>query len=221
MTMLQLLPSISSRIVWTSVQAKRARARMLRPWQDALLQCHGVWALELSPSDLPLSLATLRMAKVWHFAASFRASKRHWPIQPASLDLVLWRVTADDLLILPALMQQMAMSLGPAARVLIWIEAPLLNGWCQIGMPLCTGHDWVLRQATWGDARALTLPPAVWSRTWSATLQTWIPSGAQWSVQLWQRETACPAAPASKPRARRLAAPALGWQPQSSIDHSK
>lgn len=219
--MFQLLPSISSRAAWTPVQAQRARARMLKPWQDALAQCHGVWAMELSPPDLPLPSGTLRMARRWHFATSFQAGKRHWPIQPGCLDLVLWRVTDDDLGILPALMQQIAMSLGPAARVLIWVEAPLLSSWCQIGMPLCSGRDWVLRQATWGDARALTLPPAAWSRVWSAALQTWVPSAAQWSVQLWQRETACPAAPTSRAQARKRAVPGLGWQPQSSVDHSK
>lgn len=218
MTVFQLLPSIASRTAWTSVQAQRARARMLKPWQAALAQCHGLSALELSPEPLPLD--ALRMAHVWRFAHSFQASKRLWPIQPGSLDLVLWRPGADDIADLPALMTQIALSLGPAARVMIWIEAPLLKSWCQTGMPLCEGHDWVLRRAAWGDARALTWLPATVSHKWSAALQTWLPSVAAWSIQLWQRETICPSGPAVRRRVSTLPAPVMGWQPQSSIDHS-
>lgn len=219
MTVFQLLPSISARASWTPVQAQRARARMLKPWQYCLAQCHGVWALELS--QVPLPLTSLRMAKVWRYAESFQASRCLWPIQPGCLDLVLWRLSAEDVAELPALMSQMALSLGPAARVLIWIEAPLLNSWCQTGMPLCSGHDWVLREAEWGDARPLTLLPARWSRKWSSALQTWVPNGAQWSVQLWQRETICTNRPALRRWKGRASAAGLGWQPQSSIDHSK
>lgn len=219
MTVFQLLPSISSRAPWTPVQVERARARMLKPWQSCLAQCHGVWALELSQTPLPRD--ALRMARVWRFAESFQASRQHWPLQPGCLDLVLWRLSAEDVCELPVLMAQMAMALGPAARVLIWIEAPLLNSWCQTGMPLCAGHDWVLRDAAWGDARALTMLPARWSRKWSSALQTWMPYGAQWSVQLWQRETICPATPVARRWKGRLPAEGLGWQPQSSIDHSK
>jgi len=219
MTVFQLMPNISSRTPWTPVQAQRARARMLRPWQGCLAQCHGVWALELSQTPLPLT--SLRMARVWRFTESFKASLRDWPIQPGCLDLVLWRLSAEDVSELPALMAQMASALGPAARVLIWIEAPLLNSWCQTGMPLSAGHDWVLREAAWGDARALTLLPAKWSRQWSSALQTWMPYGAQWSVQLWQRETICPSGNAPKRQAKSVPVTGLSWQPQSTIDHSK
>ena len=219
MTVFQLLPSISSRSAWTSAQTQRARARMLKSWQASLTHCHGLTALELSAEPLPLD--TLRMPQVWRFAQSFQASKRFWPIQPGSLDLVLWRPSADDIADLPALTAQIALSLGPAARVMIWIEAPLLNSWCQTGMSLCEGHGWVLRQAAWGDARTFTLLPATVSRKWSAALQMWLPAAAEWSVQLWQRETICPAGPAARRRSAALPAPVMGWQPQSSIDHSK
>lgn len=219
MTVFQLLPNISSRAAWTPVQAQRARARMLKPWQSCLAQCYGVWALELSQAPLPLT--SLRMARVWRFAECFQASRHHWPLQPGCLDLVLWRLSTEDVSELPALMAQMAIALGPAARVLIWIEAPLLNSWCQTGMPLAAGHDWALREAVWGDARALTLLPAKWSRQWSSALQTWMPYGAQWSVQLWQRETICPSGPAVRRKGSKVSVPNLDWQPQSSIDHSK
>ncbi len=224
MNALPLLSGLESRAAWTPDQARRARARMLKPWQRYLTQCHGVWALQLDHSPEPesaLPVQALRMARVWHFGQSFRASTDQWPVQPASLDLVIWRLSAADVAQLPALIGQMNLALGPSARVLIWIEAPLLNAWCQTGMPLCHGHDWALRQADWGDARALTWLPARWSSRWSASWQIWLPQGAQWSVQLWQRESLCPTAPGPKQRSGNRAASGLRWQPQSTIDHSK
>lgn len=207
---------------WSPDQARRARTRMLKPWQRYLTQCHGVWALRFDNTladESDLSLQSLRMARVWHFGQSFQASAAGWPIQPASLDLVIWRLSAADIAELPALIGQMNLALGPAARILIWVEAPLLNTWCQIGMPLCTGHDWALRQADWGDARALTWLPPRWSSRWSSGLQIWLPHGAHWSVQLWQRESLCPTASGPKQRAGAQMAPGLRWQPQSTLDH--
>jgi len=222
MNVLPLLTVLDSRSVWTPDQAMRARARMLRPWQRYLAQCHGLWAMQidnLPVSDSLLDLQNLRMAQVWHFGRSFRASADHWPLQPGSLDLVIWRVSAADVAQLPVMISQMHLALGPSARVLIWVESPLLNTWCQIGMPLCRGHDWVMRQADWGDARALSLLPARWSAKWSSAMQIWLPRGAQWSVQLWQRESLCPTAPGGKQRMGSRAASGLRWQPQSTLDH--
>jgi len=221
MNALPLLTVPVSRAVWTPDQAKRARTRMLKPWQRYLAQCHGLWALlldTLPASGSPLALQSLRMAKVLQFGRSFRANTDHWPLQPASLDLVIWRLSALDIAQLPVMIGEMHLALGPSARVLVWVESPLLNTWCQIGMPLCQGHDWVLRQADWGDARVLTWLPARWSGKWSSALQIWLPRGAQWSVQLWQRESPCPAAPSGKRKRGRLAS-GMRWQPQSTLDH--
>lgn len=210
--------------VWTPDQARRAHARMLKPWLRYLAECHGLFALHVdkagSESAQQLPLASLRMPCLWRFGHSFRASSLCWPIQPGSLDLVVWHLHADDLAELPALMGQMNLSLGPSARILICIEAPSLNAWCKVGMPLCQGHDWVLRQADWGDARALTLLPARWSSHWSASWQIWMQRGAEWSIQLWQRETACPTRRGSMAKTGKRPSTGLRWQPQSTIDHS-
>ena len=210
--------------VWTPEQARRAHARMLKPWLLYLAECHGVRALHLDKawreSAPQLPLQSLRMACLWRFGQSFEASTLCWPIQPGSLDLVIWRVHPGDLAELPALMGQINLALGPSARILICIQAPLLNAWCQVGMPLCQGHDWVMRQADWGDARALTLLPARWSSRWSASWQIWLQRGAQWSVQLWQRETVCPTLRGPKLRTGKRLSSDLRWQPQSTIDHS-
>lgn len=227
MTVLPFLPSLASHAVWTPEQAGRARLRMLKPWHRFLAHCHGVWALKLDNSPVPLAaspdpgfpLETLRMACVWHFGHAFRASGESWPVQPASLDLVVWRLSAPDLAILPALIGQMNLALGPAARVLICVEAPLLNTWCQVGMPLCRGHDWVLREAEWGDGRVLTWLPSRWSSKWSSAAQVWLPRAAQWSVQLWQRETVCPTPSGAGKRTGKRVAAGLSWQPQSTLDH--
>ena len=218
MTALQLLPSVMSRTAWTSAQALRARARMSLVWQRYLRECHGLWAVELSSESL--SRENLRIPHVYRFSESFLAQASAWPIQPLSLDLVIWRVAANDIAELPAVLAQMGASLGPSARILIWIESPLLNSWCQIGMPLCLGHDWVLCQSTWGDARPVSLFPELVANKWSAAWQQWLPFGAEWSVQLWQRETICPNTPRLKRRAKKSASTTLGWQPQSTIDHS-
>lgn len=210
--------------VWTPDQVRRAHARMLKPWLLYQAQCHGVRALYLddaSEKSAPqLPLQALRMACLWQFGRAFRASPEYWPIQPGSLDLVIWRLRAADIAELPVLIAQMNLALGPSARILIWIEAPMLNTWCQIGMPLCKGHDWLMRQADWGDARALTWLPARWSMRWSASWQIWLQRGAQWSVQLWQRETLCPTARGPRQITGRRLASDLQWQPQSTIDHS-
>lgn len=223
MNVLPLLTGLVPRSAWTPDQARRARARMLKLWPRYLAQCHGVWALQLGSSpttELELPLQALRMARVWQFGRSFQASIGQWPVQPASLDLVIWRVSAADIAQLPTLIGQMNLALGASARVLIWVEGPLLNSWCQIGMPLCHGHDWLLRQTDWGDARKLTWLPARWSSRWSASWQIWLPQGAQWTLQLWQRESSCPTAPSPKQRVRQQRASDLRWQPQSTIDHS-
>lgn len=218
MTALQLLPSVMSRTAWTPEQAFRARARMSVAWRDLMKECHGLWAVELSGE--PLMRDTIRLPHFYRFSESFLAHSTAWPIQPASLDLVIWRVSAADAAEMPNVLTQIGASLGPSARVLIWVESPVLNSWCQVGMPLCNGHDWVLRQCFWGDARSVTLFPGFMATKWSASWQQWLPFGAEWSVQLWQRETICPNMPSLKRRVRKLTTTTLGWQPQSTIDHS-
>jgi hypothetical protein len=187
-------------------------------WQAFLPECHGLWALELS-SEL-LDHDNLRIPHLYRFGDAFLAKASAWPIQPLSLDLVVWRLEANDIAELPSVLAQIGASLGPSARVLIWVESPMLNSWCQIGMPLCAGHDWVLRQCVWGDARPITLFPEAVSKKWSASWQQWFPFGAEWTVQLWQRETICPNTPTLKRRVKKSTSTTLGWQPQSTIDHS-
>lgn len=218
MTALQLRPNVRSPAAWTAVQAQRAHERMTLASRDLISVCHGLWAVELS--EEPLAKDELRIPHCYRFNESFLANTTAWPILPASLDLVIWRVSAKDMAELPAVLAQIASALGPSARVLIWVESPLLNSWCQIGMPLCAGHDWVLCRSAWGDARALSLFRRSLTKHWSATWQQWLPFGAEWSLQLWQRETICPTPPARKRRLNTATSPILGWQPQSTIDHS-
>lgn len=218
MTALQLRPSMLQQRAWTPAQATRARTRMALACRQQLLVCHGLWAIELSAEPLPKE--ALRIPHCYRFNESFRADVRAWPIQPASIDLVIWRVTSADMVDAPAVLTQIASVLGPSARLLIWAESPALNSWCQIGMPLCLGHDWVLCDSAWGDSRAFSLFRPGLSKRWSAHWQQWLPFGAEWSVQLWQRETICPSSPTRQRRLKTSASPTLGWQPRSTWDQS-
>ena len=79
----------------------------------------------------------------------------------------------------------------------------------------------ILREANWGDARKLSWLPPAWAHYWSAQWQAWFPAAAQWSVQLWQKQTLCPIAPDRKTSRNTSTSWSGSWAPQSRAGTSQ
>lgn len=179
------------------------RARMAAPWQTCLGRCHGTLALRLASSlTLPDQGACriphlLQLGPVVQGGAQppqVQAAWQQWPLRRGSIDMIMLALDDSHLAELPGLLGEAACALGPDAWLLVAARDSALTAWCRDGMPACRGQGLVLRAAYWGDARRYTWLPPRWSQVWSASWQRWLP-GAQWSVQLWQKETRCPILP--------------------------
>ncbi|WP_022956066.1 hypothetical protein [Perlucidibaca piscinae] len=211
-------------------------ARLQAPWQQGLQQLHGLHGLALAADAGGLSLAGSGI-RWWHTllaelpdvvpadAASVEGGSRclaslaHWPLQPGSLDAVAWQVAAAHDAMLPEMLAQACLALGPDARLLVAVHGDPLDAWCRIAMPWLAEQSLQLRQATWGDSRRLTWLPPRWGRHWSASWQRLLPVTAHWSVQLWQKNTLAPL------RSGRRTVPARDawspqWLPQASTPNS-
>ena len=218
---------------WPADSQARALARLTGPWQDCLARCNGLQAVTvgstlalpaqgagrlprqalLTPSPMPAQTPMPVIQADW----------RHWPVRPGSLDLVVLPLDLSHLANLRALVGEVSMALGPDAWLLVMTQGGLLDRWCRFGMPMAVRRHMVLREAHWGDARKLSLLPPAWSHYWSAQWQNLLPGTAQWSVQLWQKETLCPVSPDRRGARKPAAAWAGSWapQPRTGTSHIK
>lgn len=189
-------------------------------WRAALGGCRGLQGLLLlgpgaAPDLVELRLPrllTLRTATPERLTGGLVCDMRALPILPGSIDAVFWVLHESHLPLFSSLMAELSVLLGPDGRLVIQAEAPLLDEWVRVGMPLCRHHDLTLCSEAWGDSRRLLHMPL--RRYWSEGLQCWFPGMAQWSVQCWQKETLCPPRRRQQPvRARAGWRP--GWLPQT------
>ncbi len=209
---------------WSAVSRARALARLSGPWQSCLGRCHGLRAVTVGSSlELPerggsrIPYQTLLTAEPGVVSAMpvIQADWRHWPVRPGSLDMVILPLDIGHLQHLPSLVGEICTALGPDAWLLVMTQGGLLDRWCRFGMPLATRRHLALREAHWGDARKFSWLPPAWSHYWSAQWQNLLPGTAQWTVQLWQKETLCPVSPDRKASRQKAAAWSGSWAPQS------
>lgn len=198
---------------------------MAAPWQRCLARCHGLHAVLV---DSPLALPVAERCRIPHrhvLAAAPRAvpagkslvvaDALQWPVRPGSIDLVVLPLAGMHLPALESLLHEIDGALGPDAWLVVAARKDTLAAWCRDGMALCQAHGLVLREAHWGDERRFNLMPPRLSRMWSARWQNWLP-GAEWSVQLWQKDTLCPVSRApSRARRRQGDWSGAAWAPQS------
>jgi len=223
---------------WPVESQERALDRLSGPWRDCLRRCHGLQAVTVGSSlILPArgrgddgcripnhALLTADTAlPPWPDMPVIRADWRHWPVRPGSLDMVILPLDVTHLAHLSALVGEIATALGPDAWLLVMTQAGLLDRWCRYGMPLAARRHLALREAHWGDARKLSLLPPAWSHYWSAQWQNLLPGTAQWTVQLWQKETLCPVSPERRGGRRPATAWSGAWapQPRAGASHIK
>lgn len=140
---------------------------------------------------------------------------RHWPVRPGSMDMVILPLAEQHRPHLPALIQEASLALGPDAWLLVVAQAGMVDRWSRLGAALAERRGLVLREAAWGDARKFSLLPARWSRYWSVQWQNLLPGTAQWTVQLWQKETFCLIPPERKASRGAATAWSGSWAPQS------
>lgn len=215
---------------WSEAGQARALARMTAPWQRCLGRCHGLQAVVVgSTLTLPdrggcriphQTLLTADLA-VTSPRPLIHAHWRHWPLRPGSIDMVILALDAQHLPHLPALINEITVALGPDAWLLVMTQAGPLAPWCRIGMPLAARRGLILRESHWGDARKLSWLPPAWAHYWSEQWQNWFPGTAQWTVQLWQKQTLCLIAPERKTSRNTPTSWSGSWAPQSRAGTSQ
>lgn len=209
---------------WHDDQILRAVQRMRAPWQLALAGCRGLHAVVLGvgpedcdPRICPLPHRLLLQARAGHpleLEGAWRGDLMRWPLAPGQIDAVLLDLHPDWLPALPDLVAALTQALGPDGRLAVRIAgADALQAWCHVGMPLLHMQGLVLQTAAWGDTRWLTRLPARWRYHWHAGWQQWL-GLAEWSVQLWQKETDC-LVRTRRRRSQREARWTGIWLPQS------
>lgn len=207
------------------------QARLQVPWQQGLQQLHGQHGLVVAADAAGLALAGSGI-RCWHSllaewpaavpaeaCSCCLASLAHWPLQPGSLDAVAWQVAEPHETMLPEMLAQACLALGPDARLLVAVHGDTLNSWCRVAMPWLASQSLQLRQATWGDSRRLTWLPPRWGQHWSASWQRLLPVTAHWTVQLWQKNTLAPLRPGRRQLPARDAW-SPQWLPQASTPNS-
>lgn len=202
------------------VRPQLARQRLEPAWQQAVAGCRGLQGLLLHAAGRQPDMKLLQLPQVWHLHAvsperlegSLICDVRAWPFLPGSIDAVFWVLDEAHLPLFPLLLAELTLLLGPSGRLVIQAEAPMLDEWVRVGMPLCRHHGLVLGSETWGDSRRLLHLPL--RRYWSEGLQCWFPGVAQWTVQCWQKESLCPPRRQRQPQ-RGRSGWRTDWAPQT------
>ncbi len=217
-------------LIWSEASQALAQARMSSPWQHCLSRCHGLQAIvvgsaltlpDVSGCRIPHQTLLTADTAVTSPRPLIHAHWRHWPLRPGSVDMVLLALDAQHVPHLPALIHEVTVALGPDAWLLVMTQRGPLDAWCRVGMPLSARRGLILRESHWGDARKLSWLPPAWAHYWSAQWQNWFPGTAQWTVQLWQKETLCPIAPERRTSRNTPASWSGSWAPQSRAGTSQ